>query len=280
MAPPTLDRPEDLLRRWYDDSVRAVEDSFAALDPVVQAWSDALAALPSLGAGSWDDAPPGRRGGRRRGKRRHGHDHDHGHGDCGCGGKRRGNDGHRHRHGHGHSACGCDSCHCCVTDADLVVVSRLGERRIVPLVLHNERRRERKVTVGVGEFRDCEPGTDDVLVRAVARPGGELTLPPCSTTSVEILVASGPMPRSAGNDDAASAGPAAADASLLAAAEHPGRIDTDGNQTGGDRLDRCVTQYANVTVDGCARPIRLAVVLLPNDCDAYDVRCDCGCCGC
>ncbi len=54
--------------------------------------------------------------------------------------------------------CGCgrcgDDCHCmcCVDGADLVVETRLGERRVVTLEVVNERRRERDITLELGAF--------------------------------------------------------------------------------------------------------------------------------
>ena len=43
-------------------------------------------------------------------------------------------------------------------------------------------------------------------------------------------------------------------------------------------VDSCVSAYADVRFEGCARPQRVAVVVLPAECDAVDVGCDCGCC--
>ena len=40
----------------------------------------------------------------------------------------------------------------------------------------------------------------------------------------------------------------------------------------------CTTMYGDVSVSGCGRPLRLAVVVLPLHCDAYEVDCHCGCC--
>src|SRR5947209_2562603 len=58
---------------------------------------------------------------------------------------------------HRFHSCGCrdcdcddcvqDGCHCscCIGDADLLIYARLGERRVVPLVVENNRHRERQI---------------------------------------------------------------------------------------------------------------------------------------
>jgi hypothetical protein len=36
---------------------------------------------------------------------------------------------------------------------------------------------------------------------------------------------------------------------------------------------------ADLRVEGCdTRPIRIALALLPRDCNAYEIDCGCGCC--
>jgi hypothetical protein len=198
---PTTPTPNDVLRRWFDDSM-------TMLDPWVSAWTTAATpqAVPK--------------------KARHGHH------DCNC-------DGREHAH-----SCGCHDggCGCTARDADLVIVARVGERRVIPLVLHNEWRRERPVTIGVSAFRPCDPCAEDVEIAVDTEPRGELVLAACSRTVVDIIVA---LP--------------------------------DKNR---DKmpLTRCTTMYGDISTDGCARPVRLAVVVLPRECDAHEIDC-CGC-GC
>lgn len=149
-------------------------------------------------------------------------------------------DTHR-KHEHEHCRCG-DGCGCTARDADLVLVARVGERRVVPLVIHNEWRRERPITIGVSAFHPCDPCAEDVEIAVTTQPHGELVLPPCSRTVVDVIVA---LP------------------------------DKNRENT---PLTRCTTVYGDISTDGCARPVRLAVVVLPADCDAHEIDC-CGC-GC
>jgi len=197
---PTTPTPNDVLRRWFDDSM-------TMLDPWVSAWTSAAApaATPKSTA--------------------------HGHDGCSCAGR-------EHEH-----ACQCHgACNCTARDADLVIVARVGERRVIPLVLHNEWRRERPVTIGVSAFRPCDPCAEDVEIAVTAAPHGELVLAPCSRTVVDVIVT----------------------------------LPEKGREK--NPLTRCTTVYGDISTDGCARPIRLAVVVLPRDCDAHEVDC-CGC-GC
>ena len=57
---------------------------------------------------------------------------------------------------------------------------------------------------------------------------------------------------------------------------------TDDDNTSRNRLadvDDCTVFYADLRVKGCdVRAIRIALVLLPYDCDAYVVDCRCSCC--
>ena len=196
--------PNDVLRRMLDDSL-------TMLDPWLSAWNNAVTAATPAPARS----------------ERHGHEH------------------HGHEH-HGHERCTCEGgcrCGCGSRDADLVLVARVGERRIVPLSLHNEWRRERAITVSVSAFRPCDPCAEDVEIAVTTAPHGEITLPPCSRTVVDVIVT---LP--------------------------------DKNREK-KPLTCCTTLYGDISTDGCARPVRLAVVVLPAECDAHEVDC-CGCCDC
>jgi hypothetical protein len=205
---PTTPTPNDVLRRWFDDSM-------TMLDPWVSAWTTAASSAASTAATTL--APPKSATHRADG--------------CSCAGG---------EHAH---ACHCHgSCDCTARDADLLIVARVGERRIIPLVLHNEWRRERPVTIGVSAFRPCDPCADDVEISVATAPTGELVLPPCSRTVVDVIVT---LPEK-GRD------------------KNP--------------FTRSTTVYGDISTDGCARPVRLAVVVLPRDCDAHDIDC-CGC-GC
>jgi hypothetical protein len=200
----TTPQPNDVLRRLFDDSM-------TMLDPWMAAWTNATTlAMPTI------QNPTVQKDSHRD------------HSGCTCSGREHECQSHR---------CGCKA-----SDADLVLVARVGERRVVPLVLHNEWRRERPITIGVSAFRPCDPCSEDVEISVTTEPHGEITLAPCSRTVVDVIVA---LPEG------------------------------KREQT---QLTRCTTVYGDISTDGCARPVRLAVVVLPRDCDAHEIDC-CGC-GC
>lgn len=149
--------------------------------------------------------------------------------------------------------CGCDPCTCCTPDCDVLVQTRVGERRIVPLTLHNPTRRPRTVTLDVGPFSPCGDPTD-LVVHAVVLPGKELQLEPCERRTVELVLTVG------------------------GAQEHkPTKGGTDAVRL--PTVDRCTTLVADVRFGGCgSRAVRIAAVVLPAPCGGYAVDCDCGCC--
>ncbi len=172
--------------------------------------------------------------------------------DCGCGS----------HHGHRDKDCDCEdscsedscACTCCVSDADLVVYARLGERRVVPLTVVNERRRERTVELDLGEFRTAGGGA--VPVTGVVTPT-TMKLSPCQEEQALLAI-------------------------NISFSDGVGPIDRDGDDDGSTLatdVDDCVTAYADLRLTGCdTRPIRVAVVLLPRVCNVYRIRCGLGCC--
>lgn len=145
-----------------------------------------------------------------------------------------------------------DPCHCtcCITDADLVVYARLGERRVLPLVVENRWRRERQIVLELSGFTS-RGGKPSPVSGRLLEPR-EFTLPPCGQRTVVLVVESGADGLSPNQDT-------------------PSRELPD--------VDDCVVSYADLRVTGCdIRPLRLAVALLPRDCNAYVVRCECECC--
>ena len=160
---------------------------------------------------------------------------------CGCGGKSKA------------GRCRQDDCHCrcCIgDDIDLVVYSRVGERRVVPITISNERRRERDVTLELSAFKS--KGGRDVPVTGSIVGDTTFALAPCEERAVTILVES--------SDPASPA--------------------TDVNTPPSTDVDDCLVAVADLRVEGCdiRCPIGLAVVLLPLDCETFDVTCGCGCC--
>jgi hypothetical protein len=157
------------------------------------------------------------------------------------------------------AGCGCPSCqsdpcqcNCCVSSADLVVEARLGEQRIVPVIIENHWRRERDITLELSSW--TQPSADVTVTGAVVTPT-TLTLAPCGQTIVVLRIDVGPTapaPDPAGNNEQQ-------------------RVLPD--------VSRCEVSYADLRITGCdLRSIRIAVAVMPRDCDAYTVDCDCACC--
>jgi hypothetical protein len=129
----------------------------------------------------------------------------------------------------------------------LVVYSRLGERRVVPISIANERRREREVTLELSAF--TTRGGREVPVTGSILGPRTFTLAPCEEKAVVIVVES---------------------SAHIGDREPKAPID----------VDDCTVAVADLRVEGCdiRCPIGIGVVLLPLDCDAYDVACGCSCC--
>jgi hypothetical protein len=270
------DSVADAVQQWVDQSATAWDQWVGAWTPVAEAGVSAVGASIRM-PGANPAASPRHRG------------HHHGEKDCGCGDPGHGCREHHdhgarhHGHHHGEQGCGCrdhahgccpDACDCCVPDADVVVRARAGEVRVVPFRLHNPWRREREVTLEVGPWHVC--AGDGVEVRARLEETS-LVLKPCEDRVVRLLVtATGTTDdgeqggAEQGRDEKATP----AKASRTAEREEQARVVT---RRGGD-VESCVSAYADVRFEGCARPQRVAVVVLPADCDPVEVGCDCGCC--
>jgi hypothetical protein len=165
-----------------------------------------------------------------------------------------------------------------VPEADVVVRARAGEVRVVPFRLHNPWRREREVTLEVGPWHVCDG--DGVEVRSRLEETS-LTLKPCETRVVRLLVTAAGT-RQEGEQSQASDAKTPARGKVAPAAPAPPAEDVRASAfvtgRGGADVESCARAYADVRVEGCARPQRVAVVVLPGDCDPVDVGCDCGCC--
>ncbi len=148
----------------------------------------------------------------------------------------------------------CDSCYrddcdcrCCIGDADYVIYARLGEVRILPIRIENQRRRERVINLEFSGW--SRRGGGKAPIQTQIQPEGEFTLPPCSEREVRLRV---DISQGSDNPDV------------------PGRIPD---------VDECVVLYGDLRVEGCdIRPVRLALALLPYDCDPFVVECGCNCC--
>jgi hypothetical protein len=218
---------EDALRQYAESLYEPLQSLTKALsDPVVTAaYGLGTYVSPQAGKGGYD--PSGWAA----------HDHGHGRGRrskdcCTC------------------RTCEKDDCHCrcCIVDADLVVHARLGERRVVPIVIENDRRREREITLELSSF--TSKGGRDTNITGEILGSAEFTVAPCAEKEIVIGIE---------------------------VVEEQERDKTDRDR----RLDvdECEVAYADLRVVGCdIRPIRIAVAVLPRDCHAYRVDCGCGCC--
>jgi hypothetical protein len=122
----------------------------------------------------------------------------------------------------------------------------------VPISISNERRREREVTLELSGFKSR--GGREVPVTGAIVGESTFALAPCEERAVTITVES----------------------------SEPGTPVTDVNtptRTPTD-VDDCLVAIADLRVEGCdiRCPIGIGVVLLPRDCDTFDLRCGCGCC--
>ena len=277
----------DTMREWWDSST-------AAMQPMWDAWTQPWQALAGAGTSSAPHAHTHEHSGHRHAHPHgpgHGHEHGHKHGhesragdcgcgcggncggDCGCGadcGCGKGQQGREHAHDHQGRGC-CDPCACCIPPADIVVHLRVGERRIVPFELRNERHREREVTPAIGAWTHCDGPA--MTVEGVLDTDGAITLAPCERRIVRLLV--GVVPTPAQPPAGTATGKQGGD--TTAAGKATGTVTVNQPARATD-IDACATAYADVRFEGCSRPIRVAVAVSPDACEAYPVTCGCGCC--
>jgi hypothetical protein len=169
---------------------------------------------------------------------------------------------HRHEchcadeHDHRCRDCGTDACecYCCIGDVDLVVYARVGETRVVPITVENERRRETEVKAELSTF--TTRGGKEGLVQGAVRPE-EFKLEPCGHQNLVLVF------RAAGQDKAA---------------DHVRTADAVQQRELPD-VDTCEVLTADLRLVGCDhRSIRIAAAILPRDCDPFRVSCGCTCC--
>jgi hypothetical protein len=214
------------------------------------------------GASAWPQARPyDRQGDRGR--------HDRG---CRCRDCR--DREHRSEHHDCCRRCGSDpcACACCIGDVDLAVYSRVGEQRVIPIVIENERHREKEISLELSAWttRGGKPApVDTVLLEPKT-----FSLPACGEQKVTLIVRTkddGPTP-GGGTSDAPAVTPAGTTVGRAAAT-------TDTTNRKLPDVDDCLVATADLRVVGCDhRPIRIAVALLPRDCDPFTVHCGCTCC--
>lgn len=150
-------------------------------------------------------------------------------------------------------------CTCCIGDADLVVYTRLGERRLVPIEIENSRRREREIRLELSNWSTRRGKPAEGIV-AQLLPPTEFKLGPCEQhESLLVVNIGGTVQDSIAKIEKASE----------KRDDIPRLPDVEG----------CEILYADLRVEGCEiRPIRIALAILPRDCDPYEIECRCGCC--
>jgi hypothetical protein len=239
--------PEEALQRW-------TEAAYEPLTSLAKAWQTAtvpgagtttpVAGLPSMAASPWTSW-----------KTKYHRHRD----DCDC--HHHGHEHHRHHGDH----CRCrdcepDDCHCrcCIVNADLVVSARLGERRLVPITIENNRRREREIKLELSEF--SSKGGSGTEVTGQLLGDTEFTLAACEQREAIVGIEVG--------------GRAAEPKAVTAKDREEGKVPPRRPD-----VDDCEVAYADLRIVGCeSRPVRIAVATLPRDCHAYPVDCACDCC--
>ncbi|HXR78294.1 MAG TPA: hypothetical protein VN737_20110 [Bryobacteraceae bacterium] len=155
-----------------------------------------------------------------------------------------------HKHG---CDCGCHEhdcgCSCCIRCADVVEYARCGEVRRIPITFDNDTRRERAVSLQLGNFA-TESGLDPGWQASLSST--QFTLSPCGETTVLLSVN--------------------VDCSKLGAPSN------QGNERQPTTVDACKVVYATLRAEGCTiRPVVIAVAVLPEHCGAHHAGCGCCC---
>lgn len=158
--------------------------------------------------------------------------------------------------GHRHAECrGCRGrCECngCGADADVVLTARVGERRVVPIEVRNPTHRDVVVSIDPGPWTSCDG--NQLAVRSAVRPDGDVTIAGCSSREFLLVVEVG------------------------GAIDEPGKPGDVRNDYRQDvPLRCCTTLTSDMRINGCGTTLRVAINVLPLDCDPVEVTC-CGCC--
>jgi hypothetical protein len=148
-------------------------------------------------------------------------------------------------------------CYCCIGDVDLAVYARLDETRVIPILVENERRREKDITLHISEWTTRGGQAAPVTTSSLEPP--EFTLAPCEAREVVLEVQ--------------------IQGHAVRTGEGTSETSAQGQRRERPDVDECLVAIADLGLTGCDhRPLRIAVAVLPRDCDPYTVACDCGCC--
>ncbi|MDX1416664.1 MAG: hypothetical protein R3293_20860 [Candidatus Promineifilaceae bacterium] len=126
-------------------------------------------------------------------------------------------------------------------------------------MVENERHREKEITL---EFSDWTTrGGKPAPVETVFLEPKTFTLPPCGQQDVTLAVKISRTEEAGTADDAADE-----------------KKDTAQRKQIPD-VDDCLVVTADLRLVGCDhRPLRIALAIVPRDCDSYRVHCGCTCC--
>jgi hypothetical protein len=173
-----------------------------------------------------------------------------------------------HHHPHGrHHRCGSDTCecYCCIGDVDLAVYSHLGEQRVIPLVIENDRHREAQISLELSPWTTS--GGSPAPVETLLLEPKTFTVPACGEQKVTLVVKIQDIKK--GEDQTGGDLPANQATSTEGIQEQRQLPD----------VDNCLVATSDLRLVGCDhRPLRIAVAILSHNCDPYRVSCGCSCC--
>jgi len=168
-------------------------------------------------------------------------------------GRRPGHHGGHHHHERECTDCPPDRCDCicCIGDVDIVVYARLDEQRIVPIVVENERRREKDITLELSSWTTRAGRTG--VVETVSLDPPKFTLEPCGNQAVTLIIK---VPGGQSDEPR-----------------------EDQQRVRERDVDSCEVVTADLRLIGCDhRVVRIAVAIVPRDCDPALIRCGYTCC--
>jgi len=168
-------------------------------------------------------------------------------------------------HRHACRYCGSDpcECYCCIGDVDLAVYSHVGEQRVIQLVIENDRHRDQEITLELSGW--TTRGGNPAPVETVLLEPKAFSLPSCGEQKVNLVVSIRSAEQTGTGQQKAQ--------------KQAGAAEKASQEALPPDVDDCLTATADLRLVGCDhRPLRIAVAILPRDCDPYRVNCGCTCC--